>query len=281
MSTPMERRKLKFSNAKRDEIQNDLLRDVALLSRSHGTNKQLESLKRDPNKRKQLLSQIKSQTNDSDIEHGLRKLREIIVSILPDSYQNKDLLSFVEEVYIMSYEFFLRRKEWGKMGGIVLEFIKDNLHDLYYNKGFLQVYVLYLSHIEKNLSKSIEESVKLDSYKLNDGNMYLLDLSVIYCRSTQPPNKWFKILQESQLQKQYPRAYKLLLESGKINEMQDRSFEIVKISYNQLSIQTFEQQWLLQTPINSHLRNEIESIYTIQENKDGTKTIMLKQRKKQ
>lgn len=277
----MERRRLKFSNAKRDEIQNDLLKDVALLSRSQGTNKQLESLKTDSNKRDQLLSQIKNHTNDSDIEHGLRKLREIIVSILPDSRSDKDLLLFVEDVYITSYEFFLRRKEWGKIGGIALEFIKDNLHDLYYKKGFLQVYVLYLSHIENNLSKSMEETLKLDSNKYNDENMYLVDLSVVYCMNTQPPNRWFKLLQQSQLQKQYPRAYELLLESGKIKEMQDRSFEIVKVSYNQLSMQTFERQWLLQTRINNHLRNEIESTYVIRENKDGTNTMLLKQRKPQ
>lgn len=281
MSTPMERRKLKFSSAKRDEIQNNLLKDVALLSRSQGTNAQLESLRTDHKKREQLLSQIKNETNDSNIEHGLRKLREIIVSILPDSHNDKRFLSFAEDVYIMSYEFFLKRKEWGKLGGIVLEFIKDNLHNVYYNKGFLQVYVLYLSHIENNLSKSMEELLRIDSNELTDERRYILDLSVIYCQKTQSPRKWFRILQESQLQKRHPRAYQLIVDSGKVNEMQERSYEIARVSYNQLGMETFEQQWLLQTPMNTHLRKEIASTFVIRENKDRTSTIMFKQRNPQ
>ncbi|KAG0656490.1 hypothetical protein C6P45_002660 [Maudiozyma exigua] len=278
MSTPMERRKLKFSTAKRDEIQNNLLKDAALLSRSQGTNTQLESLKTDHKKREQLLRQIKNETNDSNIEHGLRKLREIIVSIIPGSRNDKRFLSFAEDVYIMSYEFFFKRKEWGKLGGIVLEFFKDNLLDAYYNKGFLQVYVLYLSHIENNLTKSMEELLRINSNELIDENRYILDLSVIYCRKTQSPRNWFRILQESQLQKRYGRAYQLIVDSGKVNEMQERSYKIASVSYNQLGMETFEQQWLLQIPMSTHLRKGIASTFVIRENKDGTSTIMFKQR---
>ncbi|SMN22511.1 similar to Kazachstania africana KAFR_0F03500 hypothetical protein [Maudiozyma saulgeensis] len=278
MSSPLERRKLKFSNTKRDEIRDDLLKDVALLSRSQGPNQQLESLKTDATKREQLLNQIKVETNDSNIEHGLRKLREIIVSMICDD-NNDQWIPFAENVYIMSFEFFLRRKEWGKIGGIVLEFIKDNLHDLFYERGFLEVYILYLSHLEHNLTKSIDMISQGKNVRVNETNNYLLRLSTIYCEETAPPTIWFRILQESQLKEKYPQAYQLLEQSGKVTEMQGRCFNIVKMSYNQISWQYLEEDWLLGIPMNETLRSTIENTYLINKNSNGSRTIMLKKRK--
>ncbi|CAB4256746.1 similar to Kazachstania africana KAFR_0F03500 hypothetical protein [Maudiozyma barnettii] len=279
MSTPLERRKLKFSNTTRDEIRNDLLKDVALLSRSQGPNQQLESLKTDATKRVQLLSQIKEETDDSNIEHGLRKLREIIVSMMSDGGHDNQLLTFAEEVYIMSYAFFLRRKEWGKVGGIVLEFAKDNLHDLFYERGFLEVYILYLSHLEHNLTKCIDMILQGQKYNIIKIHTALLRLSVIYCDETSPPTLWFRILQESQLKEKYPQAYQLLEYSGKIAEMQERCFNIIKVSYNQISWQYLEEDWLLGIPMNENLRSTIENTYLIIMNNNGSRTIMLKKPK--
>ena len=272
MTSRMDKRRQKFSNTRRDEIQNDLLRDVSLLSRSDGNNKQLEALKADKRKQAELLEQIRKETNDHNIEHGLRKLREIIVSTI-NQRNETSFTEFAEQVYVISFEFFLRRKEWVKLGGIVLEFMQEHLPNLFTTGGFLEAYIVYLAHSDHNLPKAIDMMLQYTSIpNLQD----LVYMGAIYNYQCAPPTQWFCTAQRYNLQEQHSHAYNILSLSGTITEMQDRCFNVVCKSYNQLSWEFFEEYWLASIPMAQTLKDRIESSYTVQKNTNGTQTILLK-----
>ena len=275
MSSRMEKRRQKFSSTRRDEIQNDLLGDVSLLSRSDGNNKQLEALKTDKERQIQLLEHIRKETDDSRIEHGLRKLREIIVSTF-NQQDDPSFTEFVEQVYELSFDFFLRRKEWVKLGGIVLEFMQEHLPDLFIQKGYLETYIVYLSHIEHNLPKAITITLQYSDIPILQDLIYMAS---IYNCNCAPPTQWFHTMRRCELQKGHTHAYDLLFLSGTITEMQDRCFNIVCKAYNQLSWEFFEEYWLTSFPMAQTLKDRIENTYTVQLNSNGTRTIMLKKRK--
>lgn len=275
MSSALQRRRQKFSRSKIDEIRNDLLHDVGLLSRSTDGNNQLKSLRTDQTKRDQLLNQIKSESTDANYEHGLRKLRETIVSIFSDNNNDDKFIAFTEEVYIMSYDFFLRTNQLHKIGGIVLEFMKDNLHELFIKRGFFEVYIIYLSHIEGTLAKTIEILMQYKEEK-RASFQFLLKLSTIYCQNISSPVNWFQTIRDCNFKETYPSAYELLRRSNKVAEMQERCLNIAKVSYNQLSLKFFEEYWLCGYTIAQDIRSTMESTYTMKENQDGSQTIMFK-----
>lgn len=245
------RRLHKFSTAARDKIINDPLNDRALLSRSSSNS--VEELLRSSKTRNQLLNRLKNEdVNDSQLEHGLRKLREVIVSAYE---QNKDDPSFQRDlldVYQMSYEYYFIKKDYGKLGNIVLKFIFTHLREISAEYAeYADIYILHVSHNEFDMGKCL--TLIRSRNKIDDNTRKLLDLSLIFNNHTSCPSRWFELLAkmpESSL------AYQFLRDSPAYKEMQKRCFTIVSKCYNQISSEFLLRQWfhclLSQSELSQH-----------------------------
>ena len=263
------RRKQKFSNQARDTILNDVLRDSALLSRStQSSSSKLLKVQKDSEAREALLTQLENQDIDSHTYgHGLRKLREVIVSIYDSEQSDTKFKLLVMKVYTMSYRFFLKNKEYHKLGGIVLNFIIEK--KLYQqNIELLYIFILYKSFIEKNIEACIGVILK---WQLKEQCYDLLQLSLIYLQEIRSPMDWFQIVSAQAKDK---LVYEFIYKSPAFQEMKERTFIQVSRCYNQIPLAFLREYWF-QGLIDE---TEIADHFQIEKSEVGTKTIYFKKR---
>ncbi|CCF58946.1 hypothetical protein KAFR_0F03500 [Kazachstania africana CBS 2517] len=268
----LERRRKKFSKETRDRLINDPLLDAALLSRSK--NIFLKNLQQDQQQREQLLAKLKAEERSDVLDHGLRKLREIIVSIFDSNNNDVGFVRFVEEVYTTSFEFFLSNNQFQKMGPI-LKFIVDNLVHIACYAEYFEAYIVYISHIQNDLSSSLKLIKGKDALRQYNDAMLL---SLIYGCSIDSPHTWFKLLMEKHYNKDDSLMYRMLLKAGKIEEMQLRVINIIKVSYNQISMAFLKDFWLCKCLLLPKVLKELEALYFIEQKADGTCLIYFKKR---
>lgn len=266
----MDRRKQKFSKESTEKIRNNFLLDVSLLSRQQNA-KDFTKLLNLQSERDKLLFQIQDCSNDELIEHGLRKLREVVVAIWDSNKDDPIFIHFVQNVYVESYNFFLRVNKINMIGNIVLEFLVKNLPQFAKERGFLTIYILYVSHVEMDINKSILVMLNFDFWEEN-----LINLATFYCIRKTKPDKWFQILTENYINDQL--VIEFLEVTGKITELQERCLTVCSKSYNQLSLNAFNQIWLHNYPLNSIIETKIIKSFSLQTTTDDVKVIHFKQR---
>lgn len=231
----------KFSTTARDKIINDPLNDRALLSRSSSSS--LEELLKSPEARDQLLNQLREisskseAVNNSQLEHGLRKLREVIVSVYEQNKEDYAFLQTANDVYQLSYNYYLNKKDFGKLGNLVLKFMFTHLSSDS-NREYADIYILHVSHNENDIGKCLE-LIGRQATITNDARR-LLGLSLIYSKRTECPSKWFQLLAEMP---ESSLAYKFLKRSPAYSEMQTRCIAVVSKCYNQISVEFLLRQW--------------------------------------
>ncbi|QLQ79818.1 hypothetical protein HG537_0C04670 [Torulaspora globosa] len=256
------RRLQKFSIEARDRIINDPLNDRALLSRSSSSS--LDYLRSSVKAREELLEHIKAiwtqdnRTKDNQVEHGLRKLREVIISIFEQHNQDQEFILFTFDVYRLSYEYYHVKKEHHKLSNLVLASMVTNIPRNLVAE-YAETYAICISHIERDTGKCLEFVNKWHSYgKLDDSYKRYVRMSMILNNRTESPEKWFELLKETPSSL---LAYKLLRSTSAFIEMRDRCFTTVSRCYNQISVNFLLHYWLhdfLDEPeLKIHLKTKI------------------------
>lgn len=268
------RRLQKFSSTARDRIINDPLTDRALLSRSASSN--LDGLLNSQRLREQLLQQLKAKRleatkDDAQIEHGLRKLREVIVSVSEQHKSDSQFIKFSLDVYKMSYDFYLSKREYQKLGNLVLAFMATKLPSEL-TADYRVVYVLHLSHIENNMGKCIK-MIELEygrHGRIDDMLRKLLRLSLIYTNHTECPSEWFKLLASFPVGSP---VYEFLRPSPAYAGMLKRCLVMVGKCYNQISTGYLLEGWLH----NFLEKTELSHLYHIRQTPKGNEIIDFKE----
>lgn len=262
------RRQQKFSKTARDKIINDPLKDTALLSRSTSPSvkKLLATQQARENFLKQLQNKASQKSNNQDeLEHALRKLREVIVSVYDENEIDPKFLDFVNDVYKMSYDLYLSKREFSILGSLVLNFMASKLSEL--SEDYTTLYVIHLSHVEHNMDKCLGLIMKnVSGNSIDPLSHKLMRLSLIYENRATCPSEWFQIL------KTFPSdslIHKFLKALPAYSEMQQRCFEMVKKCYNQIPLNFLLNGWF-------HgfvLVSEISKQYEIKTTSHGTQVI--------
>ncbi|CAR29484.1 hypothetical protein ZYGR_0AD01660 [Zygosaccharomyces rouxii] len=263
-STRLEQRRLKFSKDASKKILDDPLSDKSLISRGSD----LSILQKDQTAREQLLSRIKKSQDKHTVDHGLRKLREAIVSVFNDSRDDPTLIAFVYEVYQLSYDYFFREQDFTKLGNLVLNFMFQKFPA---DSHFQQLYALYSSHVESNLSKCISILANNRRPSITVQERQLIRLSSIYLINLESPSQWFFIL--SHLPR---RQIQFLTSIAAFQHMKERCYKYIKTCYNQVTLDYVLDSWFYNMVGNSDIPNDwpLESIGGVQTLvlKRGTKT---------
>lgn len=264
-STRIEQRKLKFSRSSAKRILDDPLKDESLISRGSSSN--LLNLQRDQSAREQLLSRIKKLQDGHTFEHGLRKLREVTLSVFDENKQDPNFIALVHQVYQLSYEYFFKKQDFAKLGNLVFN---PMFHNFPENSFFQQLYALYASHVESDLSKCISILTYDTPSHIPAQERQLIRLSSIYLANLESPSQWFYIL--SRLPK---NQLQFLTSIPAFKHMKDRCFQYLKICYNQISLDYSLRSWFYGMIEESDIPNDwpLETIR-------GTQTLVFKGRRK-
>ena len=270
----MEKRIQKFSQASIDKIKGNHLKDVSLLSRS-GRNSNLNGLLSNQQEREKLLQSIVHANNIEVKEHGLRKLREIIISVFKSQKNDPSFINLIKYCYQLTYDLFLEEKKYNQIGGIVFPFLIDNVPELAYTMGFVELYIIYLSHWEMNVLKSIDI---LKQYKMvlsKQEYQHLLRMALIFCQEVEPPNVWFQLLN-------FYKGNKLILdflnETKIVQKVQFKCLTICQKSYNQLSFDVFQQLWIQNMPLDIAVERKARESFLFEKLSNGSEIIHFKKR---
>lgn len=266
----MERRKLKFSEESLQRIRSDPLKNVGLLSRSNVDS--IQELQQSQEERENLLLRLKHEESIERVTHGLRKLREVIISVFDNNKKDERFLRLVEETYLMSYENYLRKGDIYAIGGIVLEFIVEKLPEFAKENQIVELHIIYLSHFDNNLEKCLQSIRKYNPKEKGE----LLNMSLLHCRNNSSLHYWFQDL--IVIQKKQKLTFELLHKSGKIKEMQLRCLLSLQMSYNQLSWEYFQSFWLASIPADPLVFSKAKVDYNLTETSNGSKIMYFKQR---
>ncbi|CDF87550.1 BN860_08966g1_1 [Zygosaccharomyces bailii CLIB 213] len=241
-----EKRRLRFSQEARDAILRDPLRDGSLLSRSSTSS--ARELQTSQQAREQLLLLLQSQKDRVLLEHGLRKLREIIVSVFQECKDDTNFLKLVHKTYNMSYDFFLEDRQFHKLGAVVLNFMATNFPCSPYR----ELYALHCSHVGSNLNECIKVLMgDPPSYKLDELHRQLILLSSIYVANMDSPSRWFQILMTLPT-----HLRKYLIAIPAYSHMRTRCLQHVRKCYNQISIDFLLKYWFHGMAIKSDIQHE-------------------------
>lgn len=241
-----EKRRLKFSQEARDAILRDPLRDGSLLSRSSTSS--VRELQTSQQAREQLLLQLQSQKDRVLLEHGLRKLREIIVSVFQGCKDDISFLELVHKTYNMSYDFFLEERQFNKLGAVVLSFMATNFPCSPYR----ELYALHSSHVGNNLNECIKVLAgDPPLYKLDKLHRQLILLSSIYVANMDSPSRWFQILMTLPT-----HLHKYLVAIPAYSHMRTRCLQHVRRCYNQISLDFLLNYWFHGMATKSDIQRE-------------------------
>ncbi|KAG0657482.1 hypothetical protein C6P44_004643 [Monosporozyma unispora] len=270
----MERRKQKFSQDSINKIKGNYLLDATLLSRSQGDSN-LGSLMTNQTEREKFLTQIKETDSTNLKEHGLRKLREIVVSIFNSQRNDSRFIQLMKECYQLSYALFLDQKKFNQIGGVVLPFLVENLPKLATEMGYLQLYILYLSHWKKDILKSIDCLLKYKSLILSEEFTCLMQLSLTFCERTNPPSEWLKLLA---FYKDNKDIMNFFSKTNIILQVQNNCLTMCQKSYNQLSLIVFKELWLQNIPLESEVEEKARGSYLFETLSNGSEMIYFKKK---
>ena len=266
----LRKRKERFSKFGKEAIINDPLRDVALLSRS-GESNTIIDLKINHDKRSEMVSMLKLLFYDekqlTTVEHGLRKLREVFMSIRQDhTDEDESFWKQASEVYKLSYDFLLRHGQYNKLGGLVLNAIHE-WFPLQYRKPYAKIYALYLSHIEKDVPKCVD-FLQYSSVSQSE-SLDIINMANIYVLKSESPRIWFhycKNLKDDE--------FNFLEISSVMQVMINRTENLLQLCYNQLSVKVAQQLWF-GDHFTSNLETRIKDKYDM---RAGTDIILFKKR---
>lgn len=264
------RRKAKFSEQRRQELLDDPLKDKSLLSRSTADNETtvMMRLKTNQTVRDQMFVQIQElarsgNSDDEVIEHGLRKLREIIVSIYHSEKRNDEFMNSVKNVYIYSIEFYLGRRpvNWTKLVNILEAFVRK-VSGVLECKEHGSALVLYEAIEQQQYGRSLQI---IQGHEKQLWDPVLCRLIVKSC-ATDNFHLWFYALSKLD-DKTF--LYKFLITLPYHEQAVHTVLNIISRSYHQLTLAHITEFWFQSVPI-AHLKDVISSRWTVNELNHGS-----------
>lgn len=139
--------------------------------------------------RGKLLQNIIHANNIKVEEHGLNKLRGISISVFESQKNDPSFIYLIKSCYQLIYDLFLEeKKKYNQKCGIVFPFFIDIVSELTYTMGFMELYIICLSHWETNILKSIDI---LKQYKIVSSKQvyqHLLRMVSIFCQKVESPS---------------------------------------------------------------------------------------------
>ncbi|BAO38502.1 hypothetical protein KLMA_20044 [Kluyveromyces marxianus DMKU3-1042] len=272
----LERRRAKFSEQRRQELLNDPLQDKGLLSRglsdpsatdSSSDSNAMTRLMNHQKYRDQLFEEIKQlPASDERVEHGLRKLREIIISIRKREHHDPPFLKFTDEVYIYSANYYLDQEhiDWTKLLGVLSANSTSS-------KEFLTCKTLYHSIELREHTHSIQ-AITLSSHLFEHP---ALCKNIILSCALDNPHQWFTTL--AQFKDHSPFLYKFLSRLPYHRKSINEIIKTISKSYRQLSLEYISQFWFASVPI-PHLKQLIASLYTTIDTPSGSTIVKFAQK---
>lgn len=243
-SEKVRKRKEKFSDEVRSRILNDPLNDGALLSRLEGIHGNIRVLQTDQEARirffKRILDIRKLDPESDQIAYGLRKLREIIISVYNLNKNDSSFVAFILKVFDVSVKYHVDRNEISKTLPS-LQFVIETPELREFGSRYEELvgcYILYTSHIDLNVEKSIQLSSKLlvnSSYRNTCKR-----LALIYCCRSEPFSFWFSTvaqLSDSSLMKTF------LIALPAFEYIKEQTIVTISKCYNQLGLTFMEVGW--------------------------------------
>ncbi|SCU92711.1 LAME_0F01156g1_1 [Lachancea meyersii CBS 8951] len=277
--TRLEKRRFKFSEHARQQILNHQLHDQFLLSRSGAINKNLHLLQNDQAARMRLWTEIEAQEsldgNSPLIEHGLRKLREIIITVDSESYCDVEFRTLAARVCEKTVQFYSRRGEHHKS----YPFLKFYVHNLLIydasealSQELAICCALYISHYAHDISLCLS----LLRSQMSDFTLHELckTLSLVYCIKNEPSCVWFRAMTQipaSSLVRQFLETLPAF------EEMKQRTIQMVSSSYNQISISFLSAYWF--SGLWADLEPQISQKWSIETLKTGTRVVKFKSKR--
>ncbi|CCD24680.1 uncharacterized protein NDAI_0D03660 [Naumovozyma dairenensis CBS 421] len=277
------RRREKFSNATTLKIKNDLLKDTSLLSRTTtDSNSNINSLINDPMTRLNYLDQLEGLSNSHNgtdttisLEHGLRKLREVIIKIYYENYKDGNFVTFVKKVYFLSYKYFISSCKINELGGTILSFLYEHRYELDVPKEYIDVYHFYTSHFQKNLGKFMQEIAFNPNSSLVGNDRIIMRMALTYVKYSSCPSFWFQSLESYS---EDSLVYEFLTTSGIKKNMQIRCIDLASKCYNQLSLDFFKERWLGNTVLDPVGLRQLNDIYLLETRNNGHQTIIFRKK---
>ncbi|CDO94664.1 unnamed protein product [Kluyveromyces dobzhanskii CBS 2104] len=264
----LERRRSKFSEQRRQELLNDPLKDKSLLSRSTAGNETMimTKLKKDQTARDQFFCQIQdlARTKDADdelLEHGLRKLREIIVSVYDDQKHDLRFIYSIKDVYSFSIEFYLQKSpvNWTKLASI-LEAMVQRVSTSADCKVYASALTLYEAIETQQHSRALQKIRENPGHYWDPASCRML----IESCATSNYHQWFctlsSIPNDSIL---FKLTTSLPYHDDAVNDM----LLTISRAYNQLSMAYLTEFWFHSVPI-ANLKSSISSRWTISQTND-------------
>ncbi|CUS22940.1 LAQU0S07e03664g1_1 [Lachancea quebecensis] len=269
------KRRLKFSKEARQQILGDHLNNQALLSRSQSPDETIKRLQRDHQAREELLDNIEAKeihnAPSDQIEHGLRKLREIIVGAGDANRRDPSFVQFACRVYQKSVLFYCRRQEVTKCYQ-VLNFFVESLAPYAPSqlaKEMSACYAIYMSHVDNNISGFFEV---LNRIELNSQySQVCIALSLIYCVQDQSLSTWFRIVSEIP---PHSLLRDFILALPAFGLLKSRTLGTLSKCYNQLSVAFIKQYWF--HDLYTELEPELEQKWNIETTKSNARIVMFK-----
>lgn len=270
----MENRIKKFSPASIDRIKGNHLLDISLLSRSQ-LDSNLNGLILNQKEREKLFYDI-IHTDDIEVkEHGLRKLREIIISVFESQKNDSAFINLIKSCYQLTYEIFLEKQKYVQIGGIVFPFLINNIPEIAYTMGFMELYIIYLSHWELNLPKSIDVLEQCKMFLSKPEYQNLLRMVLIFCQEIEPPSTWLQLLK-------FYKSSKLIMdflnETKTIQKVQFKCLDMCQKSYNQLSFDVFKQLWIQNISLDPAVEEAARKRFLFEKVSSGVEMIYFKKR---
>lgn len=272
----LKRRREKFSKESLRAVKDDPLKDVSLLSRGNTqADEQLNTME----KREAFILRLSKLDDDKEsLEHGLRKIREVLVSCFDSESHNARFIFLCEQVYQMTYDLLLAQQKIDKLALTVLEFIVSNQNSFHeeFQISFWYIYILYFGLSVQDLEKCLAVAVELrrTNYKYDSQTLdSILDLALVYNLENDSPAQWFSTLSHIKSDK----LLKFIDATGALNDMHMRCLKLVTRCYNQISMEFLQNYWFCSASLPIAVRNIVSRDYLVTEN-EGHQVIHFKRR---
>ncbi|SCU87584.1 LAMI_0D06656g1_1 [Lachancea mirantina] len=252
------------------------LADIVLLSRSGVPTGALARLQESPQARTalfELIAAANHQIPESEtIGHGLRLLREVLVSVYArdGNRSNSHFITFCIDVFLLSLKYHISNKQPTRVAPILI-FVATH-QELATDPRCVEIlacYVLYISHMDNDVAKSVEICIQfLHDSKLKDT---CLRLSLIYCARTEPLANWFEIVAatpESSLLRQFIEALPAF------EHVKSKYLAELSRCYNQISLAFLSGKYF--HGLFQDLETVVATLGILQESKTHGKTVKFK-----
>ncbi|AGO11013.1 AaceriAFR487Cp [[Ashbya] aceris (nom. inval.)] len=262
------RRRAKFSDAARTAILGNVLADRALLSRSGNATAALEALRTDAGARERLLDEIRAlyahEPTAELVGHGLRKLREVLVSARAGAGDARSR-ELAQEAFELSVQYYVGTEDWPRSAACLEHLAAAGCAAR--APQHAACLALYRAHMEGDPAGALD---LVCTHQHTDVRLFAACREVIALSGQ--PVLWYSAV--AQLAEPV-RAFLLRLPSTQ--RLQDDTLAVLSCAYNQLPLEFVERTCFCE--LGCQLREKLSHRWTIATGPAGQETVYFKRRR--